>query len=219
VKILSLLFVCSISSFILGCAGSKSSLTNLSEPANDGVLVIGNVIVENINQGMQFETWDFPCEVVIIGKATASDTLSHYTIPTDNQGYFALENAPSGLYGVKAVIVPLFGSQPLKLVNPLDSPASEYYRMRHPEREIEYTANYIPGREKQKIVNLNITWLGLRSAEVEGISGDKIGVVIRQQLTEGFENKKFWTNGVSLSREDPLEYMKKNFPNSGWWKF
>ena len=217
-KILSLLFVCSISSLILGCAGSKPSLINLQEPATDRVLVIGNVIVENIDQGLQFETWDFPCEVIIIGKATASDTLSHFLITTDDQGYFALENVPSGLYGIKAVIVPLFGSQPLKLVNPLDSPASEYYRMKHPERDIEYTANYIPGKAENHVVNLNINWLGLRSAEVEGISGDKIGVVMKQQLNEGFENKQFWTSGVSISREEPLQYMKNKFPNSGWWK-
>jgi hypothetical protein len=122
------------------------------------------------------------------------------------------------LYGIKAVIVPLFGSQPLKLVNPMESPNSEYYRMRHPEREIEFTGMYMPGKEVNGIVDLNITWLGLRSAEVEGISGDKIGVVMRQVFTEKFENKQFWTNGVSISRDTPLDYMKKKFPQSSWWK-
>jgi hypothetical protein len=218
VKISTLLLLSCIACFMLGCAGSASSLATLPEPANDNVLVIGNVIVENINQGLQFETWDFPSQVVIIGKSSASDTLSHYTISTDDQGYFALENVPSGLYGIKAVIVPLFGSQPLKLVNPLDGPSSEYYRMLHPEQDIEYTAMYIPGKEKNGIVNLNINWLGLRSADVEGISGDKIGVVIRQISTEKIENKQFWTNGVSISRDEPLEYMMKQFPQSGWWK-
>jgi hypothetical protein len=218
VKLLSILVIPCIALFILGCAGSKSSLTNLSEPINNHVLVIGNVIVENINQGLSFETWDFPCQVVIVGKATASDTLSHFTISTDDQGYFALENVPNGLYGIKAVIVPLFGSQPLKLVNPMESPNSQFYRMRHPEQDIEFKGMYMPGKEKNGIVDLNITWLGLRSAEVEGISGDKIGVVVKQRITEKFENKQFWTNGVSISRDDPIEYMKKKFPQSGWWK-
>jgi hypothetical protein len=218
VKLLSLLFAIFLAIYILSCAGSKSSLQNLQEPAEDGMLIIGNIIVENINQGLSFETWDFPCEVVILGRATASDTLSHFTITTDDQGYFALENVPSGLYGIKAVIVPLFGSQPLKLVNPMESPRSEYYRMRHPEREIEYTGIYMPGKEKDGIIDLNITWLGLRAAEVEGISGDKIGVVMRQTFSEKIENKQFWTNGVSITREKPLEYMKQKFPQSSWWK-
>jgi hypothetical protein len=203
---------------MLDCAGSKSSLETLPEPVNDNVLVIGNVIVENIDQGMQFETWDFPCQVIIIGKGLASDTLSNYNITTDDMGYFALENVPAGLYGIKAVIVPLFGSQPLKLVNPMESPNSEFYRMRHPEQDIEYEAMYMPGKPKNGVVNLNITWLGLRSAEVEGISGDKIGVVMRQIFTVKLENKQFWTNGVAISRDEPLEYMKKKFPQSGWWK-
>jgi hypothetical protein len=218
VKLLSFLIAVCIALISFNCTGSRSSLTNLTEPLNDRVLVIGNVIVENIDQGLQFDTWDFPCQVVIIGKTTYSDTLSHYTISTDDEGYFALENVPDGIYGLKAVIVPLFGSQPLKLVNPLESPKSQFYRMRHPEQEIEYTALYIPGKEKNGIVNLNITWLGLRSAEVEGISGDKIGVVVRQISTEKIENKQFWTNGVSISRDKPLDYMKKKFPQSGWWK-
>jgi hypothetical protein len=213
-----MLFAACIILFMFGCAGSKSSLETLPEPLDDNVMVIGNVIVENIDQGLQFETWDFPCRVVLIGRSTASDTLSHYTISTDDMGYFALENVPDGLYGIKAVIVPLFGSQPLKLVNPLESPRSEFYRMRHPEREIEYTAMYMPGKAKNSIVDLNITWLGLRSAEVEGISGDKIGVVMRQMSTEKLDNKQFWTNGVAISRDEPLEYMKKKFPQSGWWK-
>lgn len=217
-KLFALLLVSCIAFLLLGCAGTKSTLTNLQEPTNDGILIIGNVIVENINQGLTFETWDFPCEVVIVGKAMASDTLSHYAIKTDDNGYFALANIPNGLYGIKAVIVPLFGSQPIKLVNPMESPNSQYYRMRHPEREIEYDAMYLPGREKNGIIDLNITWLGLRSAEVEGISGDKIGVVMRQISTEKLENKQFWTNGISISRDTPIEYMKKKFPASGWFK-
>ena len=176
------------------------------------------IIVENINQGLSFETWDFPCEVVILGRTTTADTISHYIVSTDKNGYFALDNVPDGLYGIKAVIVPLFGSQPLKLVNPMESPSSEFYRMRHPEREIEYDGIYMPGKAKNGVVDLNITWLGLRSADVEGISGDKIGVVVRQLSSASLDNHKFWTNGISITRDVPLDYWKKKFPQSKWWK-
>ena len=90
----------------------------------------------------------------MLGRATASDTLSHYNVTTDDNGYFALENVPQGLYGIKAVIVPLFGSQPLKLVNPMESPNSEYYRMRHPEREIEYTVTTYHETRQDEYVGL-----------------------------------------------------------------
>jgi hypothetical protein len=155
---------------------------------------------------------------VILGRTTTADTISHYNVSTDKKGYFALDNVPDGLYGIKAVIVPLFGSQPVKLVNPMESPNSQFYRMRHPERDIEYDGIYMPGKAKNGVVDLNITWLGLRSAEVEGISGDKIGVVMRQLSSENLENHKFWTDGVSINRDTPLDYWKKKFPQSKWWK-
>jgi hypothetical protein len=41
---------------------------------------------------------------------------------------------------------------------------------------------------------------------------------MRQLSTEKLENKQFWTNGVAISRDVPLEYWKKKFPQSKWWK-
>jgi hypothetical protein len=201
----------------MSCAGVMMELEAPEEPVEDGILIIGNVIVENINQELDFENWDFPADVVIIGKSY-DGVMNHYTVATDSKGYFVLPNVPSGTYGIKAVILPLFGTQPVKLVSPLISLSHDYYRMRHPEEEIEYTATLLPHESTGNILNLDILWLGLRVADVEGITRDRIGKVLVESAINSCENKQFWTDGYNYSRANPLDYLKAKFPESGWWK-
>ena len=202
---------------VMSCAGVMMELEGPEEPVQDGVLIIGNVIIENISQELDFESWDFPADVVIIGKSFTGE-MNHYTVTTDSKGYFTLPNVPSGTYGIKAVILPLFGTQPVKLVSPMISLSQDFYRMRHPEEEIEYTATVLPNESTGRVLNLDILWLGLRVADVEGITRDKIGKVLVESGIESCENKQFWTDGYIYTRENPLDYLKAKFPESGWWK-
>jgi hypothetical protein len=48
VKLLMISCAFCLSFLLFGCAGTSSSITNIPDPVNDNVLVIGNVIVENI---------------------------------------------------------------------------------------------------------------------------------------------------------------------------
>jgi hypothetical protein len=199
------------------CTSVMMELESPEEPDEVGILIIGNVIVENINQELDFENWDFPTDVVIIGKSFEG-VMNHYTVTTDSRGYFVLPNAPPGVYAIKAVILPLFGDQPVKLVSPLGAGSPEFYRMRHPEEEIDYTATRLPYQSDSRILNLDILWLGLRVADVEGMSRDRIGKILMQGSIESCEHRQFWTEGYVYSRENPLDYLKAKFPDSGWWK-
>lgn len=202
----------------ISCAGIMMELEAPDEPTDDGILIIGNVIVENVDQGLDFGNWNFPANVVIIGRSD-DGVMNHYAVTTDSKGYFAHANAPPGKYAIKAVILPVFRSLPVKLVNPLESFTSEFYRMRHPEREIEYTADWLPGQQEGRIINFGITWMGLRAAVVENISEASIGKVIVEKSTEALKNRIFWTDGYVYTREKPLDYLKQKFPDSAWWKY
>lgn len=199
------------------CTSVMMELESPAEPVDDGILVIGNVIVENINQELDFENWDFPADVVIIGQSLDGE-MNHYTVTTDSKGYFILPNVPPGAYAIKALILPLFGSQPVKLVSPLISVSPEFYRMRHPEEEIEYTATWLPNESDGRILNLDIMWLGLRVADVEDISRDRIGKILVGGSIDSCENRQFWTEGYVYTREKPQDYLMQKFPDSGWWE-
>ncbi|MBN2410696.1 carboxypeptidase regulatory-like domain-containing protein [candidate division KSB1 bacterium] len=192
-------------------------LQSLEEPVEDNYLIVGNVIVENISQELSWQHWDSPFEVVLLGQCT-DGTINHYTVTTDKQGYFCVPNVPEGQYALKAVILPLFGSLPLKIVNNLTSPDSKYNRMRHPEVPIEYTAEWFPVKPKGHIINFDVTWLGLREGDIQDYSTNTVGKVISKTISDGFTNKLFYERGYVFSREDPIIFIKKKFPNSLWWE-
>ena len=202
---------------MIGCAGTTGGLKILEEPNEGNCIIIGNVIIENINQEFSWTNWDFSSQVVIVGKSS-DGTMNHYTVGTDAQGYYCLPNVPEGQYALKAVIIPIFGGMPLKLVNDLTENNSNFYRMRHPERPIEYTADWLPLKGEGRIVNLDIMWLGLRSAQVADLDVKAIGKIFVQKYSQGLKNKRFYEQGYTYTREDPLSYFKNKFPDSAWWK-
>lgn len=218
-QVIRMLFVFLTASllFFFGCAGTGNGIKTLDEPQESGVLFIGNINVENINQGFEFDNWDYPMQVVIVGKGK-DDVLKKYTVTTDRKGYFFLPNVPVGQYAIKAVIVPLFGSQPIKLINDLDSYDSQFYRLRHPEEEVEATAKWLPLAGEARILNFDITWLGLRIADVEDISSLTIGKVLMQKSKDALTSKRFWNDGYAYTRITPLDYFKQKFPQASWWK-
>jgi len=216
-KITIIFFLLSIFVFIR-CAGPAMGLKNLEEPKVNSVIIVGNVIIENINQEFSFENWDYGGQAVIVGIA-GGDTITHYTADIDAQGYYCLPNIPSGRYALKAVVLPVPGGVPLKLVNDLSSNNSEFYRMRHPELPIEYTAKWLTSKVEGRIINLGIVWLGMRTAEVSDLSVKSIGIIMTEKFTERLNSKRFHDYGYSYTREEPLTYFKKKFPISEWWKF
>ena len=202
---------------ILECAGPSGGLNLLEEAKAGNVIVIGVVIVENINQEFSFQNWDLPLQVVILGQ-TAEGKINNYTVTTDARGYYCLPNLPEGRYVLKAVILPEPGGMPIKLVNDLASRDSKFYRMRHPERPIEYTASWFPPKADGRIVNLKTVWLGLRTSIISDMEQKSIGDIMMSELSEDLKAMRFYDQGYPHTREAPLTYFKKKFPDSGWWK-
>jgi hypothetical protein len=107
---------------------------------------------------------------------------------------------------------------PIKLVNDLASRDSKFYRMRHPERPIEYTASWFPPKADGRIVNLKTVWLGLRTSIISDMEQKSIGDIMMSELSEDLKAMRFYDQGYPHTREAPLTYFKKKFPDSGWWK-
>jgi hypothetical protein len=201
---------------IAGCAATSGGLKFLEPPKDENVMIIGNVIVENINQEFAFDDWGMSAQIIIIGKSL-DGTMNHYTVNTDEKGYYCLPNVPSGQYAIKAVILPVIGEKPVKLVNDLISSDSKFYRMRHPEQPIEYTATWLPSKTEERIINFNIIWFGLRSASISDISSNSIGEILVVKSKTSLQGKRFYDKGFPYTREDPLTHFKKKFPEAAWW--
>ena len=215
-KIAHVVFLFSLA-VIIGCAGPSGDLKFLEEAKENSAMIIGNVIIENIDQEFSFDNWDLSFEVVIIGR-TADGTLNHYTVPADNKDYYCLPNVPPGRYALKAVILPVLGGRPLKIVNDLNTYDSEFYRMRYPERPIEYKAEWLPSRKNGRIINFGIKWFGLRTAQISDMDTNAIGKIMLLEFSESVHSRRMWDQGYPHTREDPLTHFKEKFPDSGWWK-
>jgi hypothetical protein len=213
----SLLFILIILLIIYsGCAGTRGGLKSLPEPASNTTMVIGAVLIENINLSYPFDNWDLPLQVVLLGKDEGG-TISHHTVYTSNEGYYCLPNVPTGSYLLKAVIFQESGTLPEIIVNDWEDANSKYNLLKHPERGIEYTAEWFPQPPKSNITNHKIAWFGLRSRNLEDTSDLYKGEVIYNVVNEEMQAKRMWRDGYPYTIQNPLTYFKNKFPLSGWW--
>ncbi len=201
---------------ISSCASTGSGLKILEEPKPNLMMIIGNVVVENIDQEFAFKNWGMSAKVIIIGK-TGDGTINRYSVDTDDKGYYCIPNLPVGSYVLKAVILPVVGGKYIKIVNDLNSADSKFYRMRHPERPFEYSTAWFPPESQKSILNFHVIWLGLRKAHISNLSEKSVGEVLMGQSEEGLFGKRFYETGFPYTREDPKLYFKKKFPESEWW--
>jgi len=203
--------------FIVGCASSSRGLRVLPEPEPNTVMVIGDVLLENIDREWEFDQWERSLKVVIVGKES-SGKITHYTEETDLKGYYCLPNLPPGNYILKAVIFQIPGQRPQIIVNDFKSPLTKYYCMRHPENGIEYTANWFPEQEPGNIINHHITWFGLRRTRLADMALESVGQVLTSTYSEKQVSKRLWRDGRLYTRDEPLNFFRNNFPDSKWWK-
>ncbi len=203
--------------FISGCATMSGGLKELPEPEPGNVMIVGTILLENIDQPFVFTYFDLPMKVVLLGKSEKGD-VTHYIVTTDKDGYFCLPNVPQASYLLKAVIFQEPGKIPNIIANDWEYMDSKYYLMRHPERGVEYKADWFSPAQKSRIINMNIKWFGLKTALMQDKSIAAIGEVLVNEFDKNLKNERLRTNGHPYTREEPLTYFKNKFPGSGWWK-
>lgn len=210
-------FVLIITIYLVGCASSTTGLKVLPEPESNTVMVIGCVLLENIDRDLAFAEWNRTLKVIIL-RRERDGTIKHYTVETDRDGYYCLPNLPEGAYLLKAVIFQVPGERPQIIVNDFQSAVTRYYLMRHPENGIEYTANWFPAETNERIIDQHITWFGLRRSRLEDMTLHSVGKVLVTTHSEKIETKRLSRDGYRYSREAPLVYLREKFPDSSWWE-
>jgi hypothetical protein len=180
-------------------------------------MLMGDILVENMDRDLPFAEWNRTLKVVILGKES-DGSIKHYTVETDRDGYYCLPNLPEGAYLLKAVIFQVPGERAQIIVNDFQSSATRYYLMRHPENGVSYTADWFPPASENRLINHNIIWFGLKRSRIADMSMTSIGEVLVTTHSETFKTKRLWRDGYQYSRQVPLQYFRNKFPDSGWWQ-
>jgi len=214
--ILKVLFLILIA-VLIGCTAMSGGLKNLVEPEGEKVIVMGTVLIENIDMDFPFDYWEYPLQVVVMGVDEKGEK-HYFTARTDRSGYYCIPNLPKGSYTLKAVIFQFPGERPDIITNKWEYIDSNFYLMRHPERGVEYTAKIFPNKPEGRIVNQHIYWFGLRKSVLKDRSVFSVGNVMVNGYDRDLKNERLMTNGYPYTRLEPLTYFKSKFPDSGWWK-
>lgn len=201
----------------IGCSSSSRLVKEWQEPLEQKVLIIGNILVENINQGYGFENWGMPIQIVLLGKDEAG-IVHKFETSTDEKGYFFIANVPHGQYLIKEIVLPVSGGWPVKIVNDWDSPNSRFYQVRHPEQPTDYVASWFPPKSNLRVIDFNIMWFGLRTAQISDISEKSVGEILFTQKKESLKSYRFYPDGTPYSRAEPHAFFQGKFPESEWWK-
>ena len=98
-----LIFCLGLVLLLSSCASMTGGIKNLPEPEDENVVVMGAILMENVDMPFVFEYWELPLQVVLLGK-TEEGEINHYTVSADKDGYYCLPNVPKGAYLLKAVI-------------------------------------------------------------------------------------------------------------------
>lgn len=215
--LLTIAIIIPILVFYSGCSSVSPGISSLPVPDSNTVIVCGDILVENINFDVGFTYWDFPLDVVIIGKDINGD-INDYKTTTNREGYFCFPNLPRGSYLLKAVILKKPGMTREVIINDWKKSNSQFYIKKHPEEDIFFWANWFPPKSDQRIIDKGIVWLGMQSARIYGMNKNKVGKLSVQKTDTGFKGKRFWSDGHIYTRQNPLEYFKTKFPESKWWQ-
>lgn len=187
---------------LTACAGSGLFYeTVLTEPEPDRVLVIGAVIVGSVNEQKPKN----PIEVYIVAdvEEEGETVRKGFTVFPDDQGYFALENMPSGQYALKGAQYGL-----------VDVPAGLiWHEMRYPTDRWHtrgwttlppFTGNLPPSNTMTDVINLGYNVFILTSG------GD-----VRHHYRDQINNESF--DLPYTFRNPRIEaYFIQRFPQSGW---
>ncbi len=201
---------------ISNCASTNMSSTQVAEPIEDGILIFGTILMENVDMDFTFDYWDWTFDVTVLG-CDAIGNISHYTTRTDRDGYFSFSNLPQGTYHLKAIRFQKPGELPNIITNNWYEAGDTYYLMKHPEEGVSYTADWFALPDNNRIVDMQITWFGIAQQRIADMSMESRGVVSVKRFDEDLKSQRIWEDGHLYTRLTPLAHFQQKFPDSAWW--
>ena len=191
-------------SLLMCTAGGRVVLT---DPVDDNVLIIGNIIFENDNWQDRKDIFKDRIEVALIGsviKNGKEETVGFWT-ETDENGFFFYPNAPNGKYELKAIRFYMPGGLYFGLIKEFRATSENYQRIGNPQN-IMFTGSMFNKEAVNKIVNLKFNYFSIfPNGEIQHGYYDQI-----KDLT--------MSTGEVLNTPLIYEYFlnKPEFANSGW---
>ena len=187
-----------------------SSLGVFKEPtAEDTMLVIGHIILEDDYYTDEIGTYTQNIEVAIIGKTNSGKELGLWT-KTDEKGYFAIADVPMGEYALKGIRTIIGRSSAVTITNRLRL-STDPYRVASSERPITFSAQYYPLEPFERIQSLQHNLFKLD--KMSGQTG-------QANTTLRFSIKEYKTVNGDIIDLGPVEdYFIEKHPGSAWKPF
>ena len=202
-KIIYLLAMLTLVYFIAGCGAAAK----FQEPTEDGILLIGSIIVENNGINETFETITKFIEVAVMGLNTVEGEtkLRGYWAETDADGYYYLCNLPRGKYVLKGLKVWIAGSTQGVISSKLEGEGSPYYWHRRQDgQSIIFEGEYFAPEPEGRVYNLNHWTFSIYPNRT-----------ITPRQFYSMDNQKLVLD-KTYTRPNVIEYFRTKFAGTGW---
>ncbi len=192
--------ICAVT--LAACGGGMMMIqTNLTEPLEDGILLVGSVIVGEVNEMRRHE----PLAVYIAGDVEQEGETVRvgFTVVPDAGGYFAIENAPPGDYVLKGVQYGWEGIPNWLIWHPMRYSTDRWQRQEW-SMVPAFTGEIDPVPQRGRVVDFG------HNIFIVSTSSD---VQYSQRTTISGET---FNLPYSFDRPMVAEYFLQRFPGSGW---
>jgi hypothetical protein len=187
---------------LAACGGGMMMIqTNLTGPQEDGILLIGSVIVGEVGEVRRQE----PLAVYIAGDVEQEGGTARvgFTVIPDADGYFAIENAPPGNYVLKGVQYGRGGVPSWLIWHPMRYGTDRWQRQEW-SMVPAFTGEIDPARQRGRVVDFG------HNIFIVSTSSDV------QQIRRNTINGETFDLNASFDRPLVAEYFLQRFPGSGW---
>ncbi len=192
-----------LAGLFMGCA---AGLSGFKEPtADDTMLVIGQVILEDNYYTEEIGVYKDDIEVAILGKTTEGKTIALWAT-TDENGYFAVANAPRGEYALKGIRTLIGTGSLVTITNRLRLSTDVYMISSRPQ--VLFNGQYFPFEPVGRIASLqhNIFQLDRMSKTTNQVN-----------YTFKYTLKDYkLSNGEIINKGPVEEYFIEQYPESAW---
>jgi len=200
ISILSILVIATL----LDCAGTASH--GFKEPtAEETMLVVGSVILEDNYYTEEVAVYKKGMEVAVLGQTEAGERLALWTT-TDENGYFAIADVPKGEYVLKAIRI-LIGRGSFVTIENRLRVSSDVYMLSNKQTVI-FRGEYFPFEPKERIVSLQHNHFVLDRMSQ---STHRVNYSAKNRL----QDLKL-VSGETYSAPPVEEYFIEKYPQSAW---
>ncbi len=189
---------------LLSCAAGVHYYKFEEPSSDDSLLLVGRIIVEDNQFTGRYDVIKSGIEVAVLGRPENSEITGLWTT-TDENGYFAIANAPKGDYALKGIRLTLSNGRRITLSNPLLKDVN-YFRFNSGEN-ILMQGDYFAFKPIGRVLSFQHNLFRLNpKASMFSLEYDIQPRLDHYKLVDG-----------SVVNDGPVEeYLLKKYPDTQW---